>query len=306
MRYFKLFVPITLIFLAFALYRGGYLKVPVIYDPLQLLWAYLSVMAALMAATACWGRALSLEKFPVSPACCMAGMGLSVFAKYVPGKVWVVVGRAGYVAEDMKYPVARLMLLSLKLVLLSIWTGLAMGSVVLVIIGETKEYGLMAGVGWLVMTVLVFTSLGETLAVGIGNRVLGKEYHLPKLDIRTVLRLVPYTTAHWFGWGVGFYFLINGLLDVDVTLTAGMIYPLAAVLGMVAVFVPGGLGVRELILTGLLVPQGIAVEDAATIAVTSRLWALSGEASLFVLGIIAHRIRKGERQRDEAIQADNA
>ena len=45
---------------------------------------------------------------------CIAGHGLSVFGKYIPGKIWTVVGRSAYIEGKVKISLSDLTVLSLR------------------------------------------------------------------------------------------------------------------------------------------------------------------------------------------------
>ncbi len=79
------------------------------------------------------------------------------------------------------------------------------------------------------------------------------------------------------------------LLPVEVSLLAGFIFPLANTLGIVFILAPGGIGIREGILTVLIHASGVDLITATSIAVFSRLWFLAGEGFLFLLGALCHR-----------------
>ena len=66
-------------------------------------------------------------------------------------------------------------------------------------------------------------------------------------------------------------------------------FPLATTAGIVALPLPGGLGLREGILVGLLAIVGFSVSDATAYAIVARLWFLLGETFMFVVGWQAHR-----------------
>jgi hypothetical protein len=67
-------------------------------------------------------------------------------------------------------------------------------------------------------------------------------------------------------------------------------YALAYVVGLVAVFAPGGIGIREGALGHLLGGAAAADVPVHVVAVASRLWAIAGE--VLVLGVaVAVRLR---------------
>ncbi|UCE64940.1 MAG: flippase-like domain-containing protein [Candidatus Zixiibacteriota bacterium] len=83
----------------------------------------------------------------------------------------------------------------------------------------------------------------------------------------------------WINYGLAFYFLIRGLdSSSDVPFMVGLgSFVLAYLVGLLALFSPGGLGVRELILNSLLMPYFGPV--AAGIVVAARVWSLVAEIS---------------------------
>ncbi|MEX0778950.1 MAG: hypothetical protein WD037_04400 [Balneolales bacterium] len=106
-------------------------------------------------------------------------------------------------------------------------------------------------------------------------------------------------------WSAGFYFLILSLTDTPVSPSAGLSYALATNIGIMAIFAPGGLGVREAIIVGYLTFTGVSFAEATTISLASRLWFLVGEAFLFVAGLISNEYRKrSERKTGSAETTD--
>jgi hypothetical protein len=77
----------------------------------------------------------------------------------------------------------------------------------------------------------------------------------------------------WSLGGLGFYFFVNSIIPVtwDYVLFLSGALALSSILGLVAVFAPGGLGVREGVLVYLLshiMPGGVAV----VLSILTRLW----------------------------------
>ncbi len=56
--------------------------------------------------------------------------------------------------------------------------------------------------------------------------------------------------------------------------------------GVLAIILPGGLGVREGIIVAYLTLAGLDVETATTISFMNRLWFISGEVFIFLLSSI--------------------
>ena len=94
--------------------------------------------------------------------------------------------------------------------------------------------------------------------------------------------------ASWVLYGLSFWlFMISILPDAHVPIVAAVgAFVNGYIIGYVALFSPGGFGVRELIVTLLLGPYIGAA--AAGVAVASRIWNLSVEVLALV---IAWRIK---------------
>ena len=60
-------------------------------------------------------------------------------------------------------------------------------------------------------------------------------------------------------------------------------FPLSVCFGLIAIFLPAGLGLREGIIIGYLTLAGLDVESATTISFVNRLWFIGGEVFIFLL-----------------------
>jgi uncharacterized membrane protein YbhN (UPF0104 family) len=79
----------------------------------------------------------------------------------------------------------------------------------------------------------------------------------------------------WLLYGVAFRWFVVGVLGgaSGPTLAYVVAYTGSYLLGYLAIFVPGGLGVRELALTATLPALGLATApEAVLVSVASRLW----------------------------------
>jgi len=61
---------------------------------------------------------------------------------------------------------------------------------------------------------------------------------------------------------------------------------------MIAIILPGGLGMREGLLSLTLIAAGLASDFSVTVSVSSRLWYLIGEGFIFFTGLIISRFYK--------------
>jgi hypothetical protein len=112
----------------------------------------------------------------------------------------------------------------------------------------------------------------------------------PAPGARELTAYVGALALPWLAYGVAFWLFGRALLgeDAPALLPAAAVFIGSYVAGIIAVFAPGGLGVREAAMVVLLSPiTGPA--PALLLAVASRLWLVALEI-LTALGVLAwHR-----------------
>lgn len=287
----KIIIYASLIFLLVGLYYADYLIRPTVHSFLFLFYSVLFLWTGFLFYSVCWGRVLGSEYRDIRTRTIMASAGLTIFGKYIPGRLWILLGRSAYVEKHTDHGLGPLSLLSFKEQIISIWIGFLLGLIGYNLAGNFSPGGIAGMLVWIGATPLIFSNL----LPGIINRVMAKlmkrEVNITPLDWHMIRRVVPYSILNWGIWAAGFYFLVQALVPHDVPWLTGLCFPLAANIGILAFFAPGGIGVRETMIVIYLNQMGINVAEATTIALASRLWFLFGEAFLFVVGNAAHVLR---------------
>lgn len=283
-KWFKYFIFLSLAFLLIALYRANYLKVPIIYSYTSVGISFLLLGAGFIVNGLSWKAVLAQSEYKASGEASIAGFGLSIFAKYIPGKVLVILGRAGYIATRYTYPMGKLSALSLSTQFIALWMGLTMGTLGLFVVGGFDQWKWLILSLWLFLTVVVFSKVLHGLLEKAVKVILKKNIHIPTLDTVSSIKVLPWFAAFWALWSAGFYFLVQGTYPHEVPFAIGLALPLSVALGIMAAIAPGGIGIREGFLSAFLVLAGFELADATTISVTSRLWFLIGESFIFILG----------------------
>ncbi len=179
-------------------------------------------------------------------------------------------------------------MVSLTAQLVALWSGLTIGAIGLAVGGIGARWIGALIAGWAVLTLLVFSDAAhrgiERLARSFGRRLT-----LPRISVLSVLKLIPWFTAMWLTWAVGLTVLMRALFGAEVPWIAGLAFPFATTIGIVAVFAPGGLGVREGALAAFLLALGMPSELGLATAIYARIWFLGGEGLMFVIGLVAGR-----------------
>lgn len=283
-----LFLLVSLAFLTVALRRADYLRIPEIVSPAGMAASFVFLFGSLLGTTACWKGMLDTSNAHVPSRVSLASMGLSVFAKYIPGKIWTVAGRAAYVAQKTGRSSTELGVLSLKTQFVDLASSMAFGIIGLCAVGGLRVWGWSAVLLFLVMSALGLGRTVDTILGTASRLLLGRRLPVADVNRGAVVAVLPRFAITWSFLVIGFYFLANSLTLTEVPWSVGFGLPLAVALGMTALVVPGGLGIREGVLAGYLVLAGLAVPEATTVAVAARLWFLLGEMFLFVVGLVAH------------------
>jgi hypothetical protein len=295
----KYLVYISLVFLAVALYNANFLKVPQIFSASALTASFIFLFAGFITNAISWKQVLRKSNYHVDLSACIAGVGLSIFGKYIPGKIWMIMGRAAYIAEKFQHPLGVLSAVSLNAQFIAIWFGLIFGMIGLFLLGGLHLWGWLILSLWVGLTIVIFCRQAHARAEGAIRILLRKDITLPRLTVKSTVLVMPWFVAYWAFWSIGFYMLVASLIRMNVPWGVGFGFPLAGTMGIMTLISPGGLGTREAILVGYLTLAGIPVVEATTVAVASRLWFLGGEVFIFVLGWITHkRLHKAVHKAD--------
>jgi glycosyltransferase 2 family protein len=283
---FRILLYLSFIFLIAYLIKFDYLKFSHLsLNFLPLIFSLLLLWSGFFVTTLSWGYALNVHDVKIDTHLAVVSHGLSVFAKYIPGKVWVILGRAAYVSERTQNKVSNLSYISLKEQLLHILLGLLLAFAPTTLYFN-REYWVM---------VILLTIIGLILILFVRkfhdffnhtlSRVIKRELNLPFLEFRLSLRLSLRILIYWIAWSAGFYFFMLSV-SPDIKFYHAYVFPLAVCYGVLAIFLPGGIGVREGIMVAYLTATGVDLQLAITISALSRIWFITGEVFIFLFAII--------------------
>ena len=203
---------------------------------------------------------------------------VSSLGKYVPGKVWSIGAMAVLAKDAGASPIAATgSAIIMQLV------NLAAGFAVVALAGAgdlLAAYPTLRVGAWItIAATLVGLAYGPALliwAVRQGTRLLRQPMPaMPVISRTTLVVVFIANVAAWIAYGIGFGVFWAALLGRGggISFAALAVYTASYLLGFLALVVPGGLGVRETALTGLLISLRLATPaDAALLAAASRIW----------------------------------
>lgn len=211
--------------------------------------------------------------------------------RYIPGKVWSI-GALGVLASREGVSGVAAAGAAILGTLLNIGAGFA----VAVITGAGALDEWYPGLRIIALIGAISFMLGVAVLPAILPRVLDRfaswrglplaEQHLtaPTVWVATLAN-----AASWVGYGLAFTLFARGVTPQissnPVTFIA--VFSASYLIGYLVLFAPGGLGFREVALSGLLVGMGAAGQgEAAILGVTSRVWLTVLEVVPGLVGLI--------------------
>jgi len=225
----------------------------------------------------------------------LAAWFYSLPGKYVPGKLFLFAGRLHFYRRQGQSSLRVSMCFGLEAV-----SDILGGILVLLIAPLFADLPILAQyrIPALVLAALFLIAVRPAHLELLANAVLKLAGRPPvslPAQYRDMLGIVGMFTLNWALLGLGFFLFASALHPVQVqylVYVAGA-FALSCTIGILALFAPGGLGVREGILVislSAIMPQAIAV----AIALASRIWMTMGEMAAVGVVAILTRIRPGK------------
>jgi uncharacterized membrane protein YbhN (UPF0104 family) len=197
---------------------------------------------------------------------------ISNLGKYIPGKVWQITAM-GAMARDSGVPATAAVGSSLITAIINLLAG---GLVVLATAANAEliplPVTLAGGVG--IVAFLLLPSALPRIAAWVARR-RGGDISWPAISVGDVLRIFVGCTVAWVLYGVAFQWLAWGTIPAAGGATRYYIatFTVSYLAGFLALFAPGGVGVREVGLLAMLPGFGLmSVGNAALLALISRVW----------------------------------
>lgn len=207
---------------------------------------------------------------------------ISSIARYIPGGVWSYMSRA----ELARHENINLATLSLSLwleTMIVASSSLAVGLPSLIYAGglQFKPWHIL-GI-FLLISLSIHPKVISLLRFTPGS--IGLAFSNAKLPTATsIIFIYCYYCLFWLLFGLAFVVFTNMLfpLEYQKWLPVGSSIAMGFFAGFIILIVPGGIGVREATLYFLLIPH-LPEAQATILAITSRVWIMSGEALSLLL-----------------------
>lgn len=222
----------------------------------------------------------------------------SILGKYIPGKVFMLLARIP-AYEEAGAPIRKV---TICFFLENICTLLGAAFLFLVSLLFFPN-DILADYTWATVgLVVVFFICINPKIINFFLKIMEKLIHKKDMQIpmtyKQMLKVVLLFIGNWLIVGIGFYMLAYSIYPIplsEMLYTAG-IFGLSCIIGILAIFAPSGLGVREGILVlglGLIMPS----EYAVIISIISRLWMTVSELALIGIAFVVNQVRERCKKR---------
>jgi uncharacterized membrane protein YbhN (UPF0104 family) len=190
----------------------------------------------------------------------------------VPGRVW---GLAGLTVLAQREGVAGWATVGAAVAMQAIAVGSGVAVVVVAAPGAASLGALAAAAAVAAATI---AALVAPPVVALVAR-LTRRPDLRPLPVGTVVVAGAVATVSWLAYGVAFWALARGVLGVNALPlgTASGVFAAGYLVGLIAIFAPGGVGVREAVFLALLTPS-LGTGGALAVSIASRVLLTATEA----------------------------
>ncbi len=209
-----------------------------------------------------------------------------ILLKYIPGKIWVLIGAANIIAKS-GYSLSYCSFISIFYQIIMIMSGVFVGILGILYFNFYNLslyftcFLLIAFIG------LLFYFSRPHVFFKKKCKYIPKRFNLlfNRRKIPPVADLIFFCILQWLLLGVAYWFFIRAISG-SIGLMPILLQPLANNIGIIATFAPSGLGVREGVMIGYLYLAGETVNSASNIAIASRIWFFFVEIIVFLIGLV--------------------
>ncbi len=230
-------------------------------------------------------------------------IGIAQMGKYIPGKVWSVGGRVLLAKEEGISEVTT----SASVLVETLSLSLAASVLFLIFLANLNIRTHLPPrffLSFLFIPLSLFFLHPRVLkkAIIFGGKILKRPVTCPELKLAKIILVYLLYLLSWFVHTTGFFFLVRSIYPVPFTNFFGVVgsFSIAWVLSFLILFVPGGFGFREGILTFFL-KFFLPTPVAALLSLIGRLWTTLGEVAILTIAILLRpkefwQLLKGKRE----------
>ena len=218
---------------------------------------------------------------------------VSNLGRYIPGKIWQIAGMAA-MAKKSGVPAIEASVSAVIGQLVHLMAGAVVGLVMMSLdpLAGFVRYMDKAWILALPALIFLYPPLLSKL-VGWAARLSGRQEVSCMVSFAHLVSWFVMNLGVWLAYGGLFHLFVLSMLPdaaLSVVRSAG-IYAVGYITGFLAVFVPGGIGVRELMFAELLTDAASSQASATLVALASRVWLTIAEILPVLIVLVLSGIR---------------
>ena len=275
----------------------GQLQGAISLSPLPLVASFIFQIAFWVVASHLWSTALyAVSGAKVGITDCFFQLCLVNLGKYIPGKVWGVVARASYCEQRHGIDIGRNLQATYIEQIYLIGSAAILAALIVAALGSNLVYWVIAPM--IAVTIIIATVYQRPLLflIRLLNRLRRQEtdievskFHVsPGLMVRLLMQYL----VVWVLLGCVMYGIYLALYPAQLSVHMAAVITLSCVVGVsvgfLAVFAPGGVGVREAV-SAVILAEYMPLADTVLLVLLFRLWLAALE--VFVGGGLYLRMR---------------
>ncbi|WP_158303854.1 lysylphosphatidylglycerol synthase domain-containing protein [Saccharophagus degradans] len=269
----KLFYLASLVGVLYFLHQINLTAIPEIKSYTLLGVSFTLLMAGHLADAQAWKSSIPSNNIKYVDAYTSAN--LSILGKYIPGKIWMLIGRGAIIHKEYNLDINTIGKSLVKYQVATLLAGATVSLFLFAIFLFNKSShsppNLILTIGCLIVIILC-----TTLA-----------YRLTRSS-----SLLCAGSATWILWGAGYFCLVGATTSSPPPAILAAVFGASAIIGILTLIAPGGLGAREGAMVSLLLILGYSNQDAIAIAILARIWFFTSELSLFISALTIQYLKR--------------
>jgi len=213
------------------------------------------------------------------------GYVFTFLPRYIPGSIWGYLTRSEWLANSHNISYKNSLYVSVLEMVIILISNLALGSIFFYYSSSQILFLFLPIfiILFSIVTIKYFTNWS------LFKNILPNHF-IDNIDFGTWIIIFSSFITSWVFYGIGLAFSLNAftnvfIIDISFLLLSISINSISWIIGFLIIFVPAGLGIREILLNHLLISSlFISANIASIVAVVYRIITLAAEIILLLLG----------------------
>ena len=213
----------------------------------------------------------------------------TILGKYIPGKFWIAVGSGAVQEKYSNIGFFKGTINALVFQIINIFTGVLVG-LFGVSLSLSTNWKILLQILLILSLFFIFVFLSKKRTINLLEKIkyIREKFPVSTYEIPKSIDIFILFILQWLLLGMSYFVLFKSAY-YDINPNIILLQPLANNIGMLSIFTPGGIGVREGIMVYYLCKSGILLKEAAILSILGRLWFIVVEFFSFGIGLFVEK-----------------